>query len=583
MKAISSIMPIKNYKYLLKISNLLNILILTIVFIVVYFISPYFELFHNDIDSAKYMFSVLVKSEDALIALLIALILVFARLTTLSYPSKLLCSQRFLNYIFLSEIIIIFSHIIFYHYKFLHTHVDSARYMLSALVQSEAAIFAIVITLTLVAVQLTAVSYSARVIEIFKKMPDFWILFLIYGFAMFWGLGVLKLIDKANPQINNLSNLEIHISFAYYMGIVAFVALVPYFWNTFELLKPSSIINQLAEKLTKDEIFSSIMEVEISSDPNNPPVIIDKEKDPIQPIIDIMRIALERNDSDLIRDALKAINRRTNIILESKNLKKEDEIIVSTHIFHQLIKFGKLTARKNDEESTSEVITNLRKIGIKAADLKLEYATGFSIHSLIDIGKVTTKLKLEESTQILVQSVGAIGTIAVLQNLKTSSKNAAFSLGLLGKAVSEQELGIVLDEIIFFLDEIGKASALSKLEETTLQTEESLKIVILAAIEQKSESRMLKSTKSLGWIGELATENKLQNAAIHAVDFLGCIGEAAIEKKHEELAQQVTNSLRLIKIISTRQQLEDISQKAEILYTKISKDVDKLRVIYVDY
>lgn len=48
----------------------------------------------------------------------------------------------------------------------LHTDVDSARYMLSALVQSEAAIVALVVTLSLVAVQLAAQSYSARVIDV---------------------------------------------------------------------------------------------------------------------------------------------------------------------------------------------------------------------------------------------------------------------------------------------------------------------------------------------------------------------------------------------------------------------------------
>ncbi len=48
--------------------------------------------------------------------------------------------------------------------------------MLSALVQGEAAIVALVMTLSLVAVQLAAQSYSARVIEVFKRAPDLWIL-----------------------------------------------------------------------------------------------------------------------------------------------------------------------------------------------------------------------------------------------------------------------------------------------------------------------------------------------------------------------------------------------------------------------
>lgn len=108
---------------------------------------------------------------------------------------------------------------------------DSARYLLSALIQSEAAIVAIVITLSFVAAQLAAASYSTRVIEVFinyKKNPEPLILLLIYGSAMFWGLGVLKLIEVDNSYLNNQSNLEIYISFSYYLGIFAFMALVPY-------------------------------------------------------------------------------------------------------------------------------------------------------------------------------------------------------------------------------------------------------------------------------------------------------------------------------------------------------------------
>jgi uncharacterized membrane protein len=58
------------------------------------------------------------------------------------------------------------------------TDANSARYMLSAMVQAQAAIVAIVVTLTLVAVQLTASAYSPRVIRIFRDNPDIWILLI---------------------------------------------------------------------------------------------------------------------------------------------------------------------------------------------------------------------------------------------------------------------------------------------------------------------------------------------------------------------------------------------------------------------
>lgn len=110
--------------------------------------------------------------------------------------------RRLAFYSSLGAVVILASHIAFSYFNLLHTDVDSARYMLSALVQSEAAIVALVVTLSLVAVQLAAQSYSARVIEVFRRTPDLWILMGIYGIAIFYGLGVLKLIEKVNPTVN---------------------------------------------------------------------------------------------------------------------------------------------------------------------------------------------------------------------------------------------------------------------------------------------------------------------------------------------------------------------------------------------
>ena len=76
-------------------------------------------------------------------------------------------------------------------FNLFNTEATSARYMLSALVQAQAAIVAIVVSLTVIAVQLTASAYSPRVIDVFKsfkKNPDFWILLGFYGFSIFYGL-----------------------------------------------------------------------------------------------------------------------------------------------------------------------------------------------------------------------------------------------------------------------------------------------------------------------------------------------------------------------------------------------------------
>jgi uncharacterized membrane protein len=239
-------------------------------------------------------------------------------------PTKSIWARRLALYFSLGAGVIVILHVVFSYFGFLHTDVDSARYMLSALIQSEAAIVALVVTLSLVAVQLAAQSYSARVIEVFRRTPDLWILMGIYGVAIFYGLGVLKLIEKVNPQVSGMSNLEGHVAFSYYIGMFAFAALVPYIWNTLELLKPSSVISMLAERITKKNIL--IINEDILEREDLVRSTIDSEKDSIQPIIDIVHGSMIKHDFETVRDGLREIEKRVYYIIENEAIEKKEEI-----------------------------------------------------------------------------------------------------------------------------------------------------------------------------------------------------------------------------------------------------------------
>lgn len=104
-----------------------------------------------------------------------------------SFEFRHLRIARLIVYILCLAVVVLVCILLFSYFNLFHTDVNSARYMLSALVQSQAAIVAIVITLTLIAVQLTASAYSPRVIDIFKKNPDMWVLLGCYGVSIFYG------------------------------------------------------------------------------------------------------------------------------------------------------------------------------------------------------------------------------------------------------------------------------------------------------------------------------------------------------------------------------------------------------------
>jgi hypothetical protein len=284
-----------------------------------------------------------------------------------SYDRKLWTARIFV-YIGLFLLVILVGAILFPHFNLFHTDVNSARYMLSALVQSQAAIVAIVITLTLIAVQLTASAYSPRVIDIFKKNPDMWLLLGCYGFSIFYGFIVLKLVEGAEGGIVSQSaiwsfgrfyiSFEFCVSMAYWLGTFTFVALFPYMLNIIRLLKPESIIKRLAKKITEDKFLKERVMVEIE-------LLTGRtyEKDPIQPIADIIHGSIMKYDIATTRVALREVTLRVAEIINS-----ESQRVISMCFRNHLWRISDLAINREDEHSTVEVILNLMDFGKSTAE-----------------------------------------------------------------------------------------------------------------------------------------------------------------------------------------------------------------------
>lgn len=131
-------------------------------------------------------------------------------------------------------------------------NLEGSRSMLSVLIQSEASIIAIVITLSLVAVQLTASSYSTRVIDLFKETLSLWILVMTYIIGIVYGLFLLENIYNINT-LNNILIQEIWISIL--LGIFNFFALIPFILDMLNLMKPSVIINKIVSKIEDKDVL----------------------------------------------------------------------------------------------------------------------------------------------------------------------------------------------------------------------------------------------------------------------------------------------------------------------------------------
>jgi len=284
-------------------------------------------------------------------------------------------------YIFLATMLV--STLIFWLLGLFHTNIETAHYLLSALVQSEAAIIAIVITLSLVAVQLTASSYSPRVIDIFKESNDLKIVMGSYIFSMMVGFIVLKNISDIYGVCD-----EFFISLSLFLGFYCFVALVPYISNTLTTLNPLVLINKFSQEITKVTLL---------------------EADPILPTFKIIErfIRSDYNDYNIVEQGLNIVKNRICSIFEKETFNFREDGSISLGIFNHFDELYKLALEKKDDITLQILIKNIEAIELKAIERKYENIIDRGIGSLEVIGRST----IDEFTFRSIQTVGSLGVI----------------------------------------------------------------------------------------------------------------------------------------------------------------------------
>ncbi|SDG14817.1 Predicted membrane protein [Methanolobus vulcani] len=322
----------------------------------------------------------------------------------------------------------------------------SARYMISALIQSEAAIMAIIVTLSLVAVELASSSYSVRMIDLLKLYnPDFWILMIAYIVSMSYGLFILKSIpDEGNREI------DMHISFVYYTGIFSFLILFPYLFRTLKTLKPSTLLNMQAMKLTAGNITTAI-----SSDAADP-----LEKDPIQPLIDIVSSSMLNHDFETTRNGLNIIGLRSKEIFSNEDLEPTELKIIANYIFSRLARFGKFTLNHYDEDATFIVIRNLELLWNELEKSDKREAILEASSSLEQIGVVAADVNQKNILSTVINHLYDIGQKGLNEDLDSESAKVIDSIGSIGVACAGNRMEPwIIEDIIHDISKLGEKSS----------------------------------------------------------------------------------------------------------------------------
>ena len=445
-------------------------------------------------------------------------------------------------------------------------YADNARSILCTLVASEAAIVAIVVSLTLIAIELTASAYSPRVIKISLRNPDMWLLLLIYGIAIFSSIILLKQL----PYESGFPTED--VSFAFWFGVFSYVALVPYMWNIPLLLDPTHIVKRVSADIAKDKLLKYINDLKETSMTNGDTE--GHEENPIQPILDIVYRSINNYDLETVRNGLEQIVKLAKNVIDAYSqdnaLEKDNEKLLnkrfSKHFCDPLRRISRLAASKDDEESTREVIKTLQSIGEKTADKQLNAATEQVAETLGAVGEISAgKGKaFEDAVTQVAESLEEVGNAAAKKKLNDAVERVASTLGDVGAIYAEKgkDLEAAVTQTASALGAVGKMAAKNG------------KIFDIATQEV---------AKALGRVGVSAARSELQNAAKDAVKNLLDIEREAKANELEYTPLAVVISLEAVGIAVANNNLEYatldvvsaffslIDEKSEFLMRKIAR------------
>lgn len=369
---------------------------------------------------------------------------------------------------------------------------DNERYLISALVQSLAATIALVVSLSLIAIQFAAESHSSRTIEFYKRNPDMWILISIYIVVIFYGLALLKVIDIGLAGIT----MEIAIYVAYFLGFFAFICLIPYIWSTLNLLKISTAIKWLEKEITKENILEAFKD---SDD------II--EKDPVQPIIDIMNSAFERNDYETVRNGLKVIKKNTIVILGNPLEEKEEKEIMN-YIVQHIAEFGIYGANKKKEIFVRDIIISLYEIGVKAIENERKNSFCEVTKALEQVGIKAAENELEVTLDVVLKLIE-----------------------ITKKAIEKKSLESCTLKAIKAFENISIKTTDNRLKNINLYVVNGLQEIGAQTIEKRNENISEEIAIALGYIGTEFVKKDLRKVGFMAVRVLEKMGTEALKKE----------------------------------------------------
>lgn len=320
-------------------------------------------------------------------------------------------------------------------------------------VQTTAGIFAIIVSLSLVAIQFAAQEYSHRIMEYYIRSTIFWTTMVVYLGVMIAGI-LLQAQATEDSGVRGASVVVVG-------SILALVLLVPHFLVTAAYLKPEFIIRKLTRRI--DAHYLRLFERRGQAEPS---------ADRLLPIIEITERSIDRGDLTTTRAALEQVFASYTAF----GLACASET-VDRYYLDGLLRAGRKAISQNDEQQAA--VTAVRIVG----QLGMQRSPAMVIEALEELGFGALRRDNEVAVDEMVEALRRISDahhdpslrVAVLDIFEELATRliAADRQRLLRRLVGQvaqtsaqgiaEQDGALTDRIVGVLEEVGHDAAVARM------------------------------------------------------------------------------------------------------------------------
>ena len=263
---------------------------------------------------------------------------------------------------------------------------ENARGILEGVgVEGLSAIFAIVISLTLMAVQFASQQYTHRIMDFHIKSLIFWSVVLIYLGSLLYNVFMLGRLERP------VESRYIEVSML--LTALCFIMLIPYFFITMVRLRPETVISHLVTKL--DENYLNSLKGLLKEGETRIP----GEADRMLPITEIIEKSIGSGDRGTARFGIGEIYTRY-----MSGLNKETEAYTSPYFLEHILGIGREAIIEADDDSMRQIMDIFGKVGTHTISQNMDFTTKMVLENISIIGFKVLK-DYDVATQQLIDSL----------------------------------------------------------------------------------------------------------------------------------------------------------------------------------